>query len=485
MNRVLMLAYFFPPSKAAGTFRTLRFVRDLTDCGWEPSVLTVDPRTYLTSELDPQLLNKVPPGTPVHRTAAPPLHRWYKRAIESGKKLRRASPAAGERPTSTAQSADGEQKKSDFVTSRPAPSASPSMRSPLDLAYMLCRTPDIDAGWYVPALARGLTIVARERPQVLYATGGPWTTFLVARDLARLTRLPLVLDYRDPWTLNPSVVRTGNLFERVAMRMERTVVRRARWIVANTDVLRTTLMQAHGEELGDKTVIIHNSFDAEDYAGPEPDRESVFTMSYVGAMYDAHSPEPFLQAVAALCSERGDLRGKFRVRLVGAGAPRIAALVRTLGIEDVVLVEEPVSHAEAVRRQRAAHALLLFLTVPSDRSTFVPSKLYEYIAANRPIVAVTRGGALEGLLRRRELTPWIYRPEDRLGIAQGILNLIERHERGCLPALPPSTVHSFSGEAAARALAGVLEAARSGGLPPVVNVPTSDRSEILEEVESR
>ena len=456
MKRVLMLAYFFPPSKAAGTFRTLRFVRDLPAHGWSPTVLTVQPQTYLPIELDPALLRKVPPTTRVHRTPAPPLHRWYKRALASGKTLTRGGKRAA---TASKPDAGG------AGAIPPAAGPARGIGSPLDLGYMLCRTPDIDAGWYGWALGCGLAVVARERPQVLYATGGPWTTFLVARDLARLTRLPLVLDYRDPWTSNPAVVRSGNVFERLALGMERTVVRRAGWIVANTDVLRDTLVETHGKTIGDKTVVIHNSYDAADYLTPEPPREDVFTLSYVGAMYDAHSPEPFLHAVATLCAERADLRGRFRVRLVGAGAARVASRVRELGVDDVVEVGEPVAHAEAVRLQRAAHALLLFLTVPSERSTFVPSKLYEYIAANRPILAVTGGGALERLLRGRQLTPWIYRPEDSLGIAHGLLNLLERHERGCLPALHPSVVQSFSGEAAAQALAGVLEAARVG-VPP-------------------
>jgi hypothetical protein len=175
------------------------------------------------------------------------------------------------------------------------------------------------------------------------------------------------------------------------------------------------------------------------------------------------------------------------VRLVGSGAARIAARVRGLDIGDVVHVQDPVPHAEALRLQRAAHVLLLFLTVPSERSTFVPSKLYEYVAANRPILAVTRGGALDGLLRRRQLTPWIYRPEDPAAIAQGILNLYERHERGCLPALPDSTVRSFSGESAARALAAVLEAAHVGGPPPVFDAaaPQAEQPEVPAEVETR
>jgi glycosyltransferase involved in cell wall biosynthesis len=467
MKRVLMLAYYFPPSKAAGTFRTLRFVRDLPACGWSPSVLTVRAGDYLQNELDPALVAKVPATTTVYRAAAPPFHRWYKRGVEAGKSLLRGNrhPAARPGDLSKGTVPAGSAPMSAAPPMKSA-EARPSFRSPLDLAYMFCRTPDIDAGWYVPALLRGLWAVARTRPHVLYATGGPWTTFVVARDLARCTRLPLVLDYRDPWTLNPAVVRSGNVFEKLALGFERTVVRRAGGIVANTDVLRETLVRAHGEPIGRKTVVIHNSYDAADFTSPPPPQEDVFTLSYVGAMYDAHSPEPFLHAVARLAGERPDVRARLRVRLVGAGAARVAQRARELEIADVVVVQEAVPHAEAVRLQRAAHALLLFLTVPSDHSTFVPSKLFEYIAANRPILAVTRGGALDRLLRGREITPWIFAPEDIIGIAHGILNLFERYERGTLPRLRDEVVRGFSGEQAARSLATVLDAAAAGEAPP-------------------
>jgi glycosyltransferase involved in cell wall biosynthesis len=448
MKRVLMLAYFFPPSKAAGTFRTLRFVRDLPACGWTPSVLTVRPEAYPPADLDPALLHKVPAATRVHRTPAPAYHRWYKRTQERLKGLR-PGPAPGPAAPPSAAAPGG------------APAAPPRL-SPLDVVYMLCRTPDIDAGWYGFALAHGLGVVLRERPQVLYASGGPWTTFRIARDLSLLSGVPLVLDYRDPWTSNPSVLRHGSWFEDLALRLERGVVRRARCIVANTDVLRETLMETHGDAVGDKTVVIHNSYDAADYADPAPPRSPLFTLAYVGALYDAHSPESFLRALAGLVARRPEVGRKLRVQLVGPGAARTAARVRALGLDAVVDVREPVPHAEAVRLQRAAHALLLFLTVPSDRSTFVPSKLFEYVAARRPIFAVTRGGALERLLRGRQLTPWIYRPEDADGMEQGLLNLLERHERGCLPQLSEPTVRGFSGEAAAQALSGVLEAASAG-----------------------
>jgi hypothetical protein len=452
VKRVLMLAYFFPPSKAAGTFRTLRFVRDLPHCGWTPSIVTVRERTYLAVEVDPALVAKVPAAVVVRRTPAPPFHRWYKRTIEFAKSCRRGRARTAGAPS-----------PSPGATATAGPAGAVAKRlSLLDWIYMLARTPDIDAGWYLFALVRGLWAVVRERPHVLYATGGPWTTFLVARDLARWTGLPLVLDYRDPWTHNPAVVRSGNVFEAWALRLERTVVARAQAIVANTDVLRETLVAGHGESVRDRIVVLHNSYDAADYAGPAPERDPCFTFTYVGALYDAHSPEPLLQGVAELVRTRPDLRRTFRVRLVGSGAGRVAARVQALGLADVVEVRDPVPHAEAVRLQRAAHALLLFLTVASEHSTFVPSKLYEYVAAERPILAVTRGGALDGLLRRRGLTRWIRRPEDAAGIAADMIEVLDLHARGALPTLPATTVESFSGRAAAARLAATLDAVVAG-----------------------
>src|SRR5262249_34329279 len=174
-----------------------------------------------------------------------------------------------------------------------------------------------------PALARGLRVVRREKPQVLYATGGPWTTFLVARDLSALTGVPLVVDYRDPWTSNPATPRTGSVFENLAHSLEASGARRARVLVANTDVLRDTLLESQGAELCDKIAVVPNSCDASDSASPAPAPEPVFTFAYVGAMYDAHSPEPLLAGLVRLFADAPHWRRRFQVRLVGNGAPRV------------------------------------------------------------------------------------------------------------------------------------------------------------------
>lgn len=457
-----MLGYFFPPSKAAGTFRTLRFVRDLPEYGWRPRVLTVQPRSYPAGDLDAKLLSKVPNEITVHRTAAPPLHRWFKHLLLSMRNL-----LVGRRqpPDATTQSTPGTVASSPpidlVVTAPPTRSGSRHGFSLTDWIYTLLRSPDIDAGWRWPATWRGLWLILRHRPALIYVTGGPWTSFLIARDLSRLTRVPLVIDFRDPWTHNPAARARGGFLEAMAKRQEASVVHQAARIVANTEVLKETLVRAHGPVVDSKCIVIHNSFDAGDYCAPAPPQPELLTLSYVGSLYDAHSPEPFLRALRELLVQHPDLRGRFQVRLVGSGAPRTSQMVLGLGLDDVVEVGAPVAHADAIKLQRSSHILLLFLTVASDASTFIPSKLFEYIAAQRPIFAITRGGALQRILQQRQLTPWVYSPEDLDGIAEGLRSVIDQYETGTLPQLSMEIVESFSGRAAARSLAAIFDSASS------------------------
>jgi hypothetical protein len=466
-----MLAYYFPPSKAAGTFRTLRFVRDLPEWGWRARVLTVRPEAYPAADLDINLLHKVPNRTPVVRTAAPPWHRWFKTALLTirDRLLGRSGPRQTDAPPAS--------PPADNVSSMAVASRRRRL-SPTEWIYTLLRTPDVDAGWRLPATLRGLWLILRHRPQVLYATGGPWTTFLVARDLSRWTRIPLVIDFRDPWAHNPATRDRGGFLEALGRRQEASVVRRARRIVANTDVLRDSLIEAHGPGIAEKITVIHNSFDAADYETPQPPREETLTLSYVGSLYDAHSPEPFLRALQRLLQEQPELRGSFRVRLVGSGAPRTNQMVLGLGLDDVVDVGAPVPHAQAVRIQRSSHVLLLFLTVASDHSTFIPSKLFEYVAARRAVFAVTRGGALQRILKSRNLSPWIFDPQDLQGMATGLLEVVQQFQRGSLPSFDDATVASFSGREAARSLAAVLDAACGPRAQAGATAGTSDHTEL-------
>lgn len=70
MVNVLFIAYQFPPRSGAGVHRSLNFVKHLRQYGYNPIVFTIDEKSIRseTSQIDPALMNQLPPDLIVVRT---------------------------------------------------------------------------------------------------------------------------------------------------------------------------------------------------------------------------------------------------------------------------------------------------------------------------------------------------------------------------------------------------------------------------------
>ncbi len=163
MRRVLFIAYLFPPIANSGTRRSLSFANHLPDHGWEPTVLTLadpPPKTC-----DAALLGEIRAQTQVERTPS-----WAHYA--SARLARLCAPVKRRRSVADAL---------DWRLDR------------------LFQVPDPVASWYPKAVARGLELHRQAPFDLVYASGWPWTAFLVARAIGLKTGRPYVLDYRDMW----------------------------------------------------------------------------------------------------------------------------------------------------------------------------------------------------------------------------------------------------------------------------------------------
>src|SRR5262249_393865 len=76
-----------------------------------------------------------------------------------------------------------------------------SIRELVQTAQAWCYYPDTDMGWIRPAVNATLKRCAQEQPDVIWATAGPVSSFIVGRRVACRTGLPYVLDFRDSWTI--------------------------------------------------------------------------------------------------------------------------------------------------------------------------------------------------------------------------------------------------------------------------------------------
>jgi glycosyltransferase involved in cell wall biosynthesis len=409
-RRVLMLAYYFPPLGGGGVQRTLKHVKYLPAVGWDPIVLTTRPAYAPT--LDPMLADEVPAGTPVIR--APelvPLH-LVKWAVAGA--LRRAR-----LPTTPAQ-------------------------------YI--GWPDEKAGWMPAAIWHAVGAVRRHRPDVLYSTSAPVSAHVVALTVSRITGIPWVADFRDPWTKNAPWDPASSALAGLSARLERQVVRSAASVVVADE--RIELLGVAPQ--GPRRNVIRNGVDPEDVPPPEPwSRSERFRISYVGALYGRRDAAPVFAALRALVDRGAIDAATLELRIVGdialGGDTNLEQLPRS--------ITGYVDHRAAVSEMAAADVLLLY--APADHR-WPAAKIYEYLATGRKVLCVAGPENFAfRLVRELDAGPCV-EPSDQPAIERAIEHLYECWKAGDLTVAPEvraETLRRFSRPALARELATVLDAA--------------------------
>lgn len=409
---VLVVAYDFPPHGAIGTMRTLRLVRHLDESGWRVTVLTGDPRAYLPwTPVEPALLERVPPDV---RTVRAGAVRWF----ASLERRFRPAPRAGvaNRGTGSALPApDGP---------RPPVGRRGTLRGVKRELDMLLSVPDRENGWIVPAVLAGLRAARRAgRPDLLYSSAPPWSGQLVALALARRWRCPWVADFRDPWARAPWRDDRSDRVRRANARLERLVVTRADVVVFATRGNHDEFAAHYGPEAARRFHVVPNGCDPSEFEGLEPAPEpGRFVLLHAGSLYGGRNPLPLCRALARLLAEGRLDPGTFRLRFLGPVNPAgidLPAECQALGLGGVVEFPGRVSRAESLRQMLSASALLL---LQPGHTVSIPGKLYEYLAAARPILAVAEEGEIADLVRASGMGRSVV-PADEEGLARALLDI--------------------------------------------------------------
>lgn len=434
MRRVLFVTYEFPPSLEMGAQTCAQLTRHLPLHGWEPTVLTVRERYHPS-------VDHSSPGTeagPVIRTRVMP------HPLAVYRRLKTALVAAG--PV------------------RPSPGA--LRRGVISLLDI----PDRYTGWILPAVVAGLREIRRRPVEHLCSSAPYWSNHVVGLLLSRLTGLPWTAHFRDPWTF-PGSAQAREVAtpwtKRIDALLERAVVRRARSVVTVTDPHTRFLRQQYPDAPGDRFVTIPNGFDGTEWEraereddGPEATRGHRFVITYAGTLYSGRTPRPLFRALQALVDGRRVDPARITVDLVGEcdiaeGRP-VSDLAAECGVGRLVTITGPVSRAEALRRFARSSLLLL---LAEDQPLQVPGKTYEYLRSGKPILALTRPGAVADLLGTTG-GAWIVDPSREAEIASAVLASYEAWTHGrTYPTADPGVVARFDRQGLAGRLAEVFDGA--------------------------
>ncbi len=374
MKKVLIISYYFPPSGGPGVQRVLKFVKYLPQFGWEPIVLTVDGGDFPAR--DESLLNEIPPATKVFRTKIFEPYRLYRKL--TGK------PAAA--PIDVENIPLGNGKRS--LTER--------------LAGFVRETffiPDARVGWYPYAVPVALDIVKHEKVDAVYSSSPPYSSAVIAREVHKKTGLPWIAGFRDPWIGFISSPDRWFFPKMIDKYLERSVYEEANLIECAWRGIVKDFQNKYPHVSPLKCLHLPNGFDSEDYPHWEEMPHEKFTVTYTGSMYGRRNPATLLRALEELVSEGKVDKQKIRLKFIGRFGAEVNAMLEETALKRAIEVVPYIAHRESIKELLKADCLLLIVDESKESAEIVPGKVFEYLGARRPILALAQEGAIAEILR--------------------------------------------------------------------------------------
>lgn len=428
MRRVLVVAYYFPPSGGPGVQRVLKTIRYLPPMGWEPVVLTVREGTFPAR--DESLLAEVPPSVHVERTRILEPYSLYRRLTGTRSAID-VSVLTDRQPTSWRQRLAQWIRATLFI-------------------------PDARIGWLLDAVPAGKRLIERFGIEAIYTSSPPYTCALIGRALQRWSRLPWVMELRDPWTDFLTTPKRWFLPRLLDRHLERSCLERADRIVAAWDGIVTDVRGKYPHIPAEKFAVIPNGFDSADYPPCEPTRNDALTIVYTGSLYGLRNPGVLVAALEQLVATGAIARERIRLRLVGRVGDDVARDLQASSLGDRIEIVPYVPHHESIRAVLASDVALLVVDRSSDSTAIVPGKVFEYLGAGKPVLALApHGSAIEALLTETGAGAVCATTDE---CARTVADWYRRWERGEPLVRPiPDAIARYERRNAARQLAAILD----------------------------
>jgi hypothetical protein len=383
MRRFLYISPYFPPQTRVGALRPLKFARHLPRHGWAPVVLA-DLRP--DDDMDRGLEALVPETTVVVRDYGPRARATERRYL-AGELPPPELDGAGKPRVEGAKSRLGgslwgriESRLPDVLT--PSPEFIPLGRHSVDMPHALkaCRR-----------------ILARGGLEAIIVNADPYAALLVGARAARQSRLPLVLDLRDPWSVCDLRRPMRRLPQRALNdRLERRAVRAASKVILNTQTALDAYREHYGDIPADRFAVIRNHGDAELVAAGEFTTPEVFTMLFLGRFRRFVEGTQLLLSLAEL-KRRGHDGSSVRLMYTGRGWKDTEQRAAELGVRDM-LVDHPFVPYRRIGGFMETADLLVSLSHQTVQR--IPAKIYDYAASERPILAITDNPEIGRLAER-------------------------------------------------------------------------------------
>ena len=399
MQKVLVIAYYWPPAGGPGVQRWLKFVKYLPDFDIQPIVYVPENPSYPL--VDEDLINEVPEGI---RVLKQPIKEPYGWASLLSK------------------------KKTKTISSGIIPDKQPTL---VEKVLLWVRgnffIPDARKFWVKPSIHFLAKVIADEGIKTIITTGPPHSLHLIGLGLKKRYDIHWIADFRDPWTSigYHKKLRLTSFARRKHQNLEKEVL-----VSADKIVVTSHTTKQEFEAITPKPLkVITNGYD--DDLQPVS-LDSKFTISHIGSLLTGRNPKGLWQAIKELIAENEAFQNALSIQLAGVVGDEVLHSIQNFGLDSHTKTLGYLSHEKVLELQQKSQVLLVLEIDSEETKGIIPGKLFEYLNAKRPILAIGPKDWEAGEMVEHSQAGAFYHQEDTVGIKTVLLDWFNRYEKGNL-----------------------------------------------------
>lgn len=404
MKRVLIITYYWVPSGGSGVQRWVKFAKYLREFGWEPVIYTPQNPEY--PAIDESLSNDLPKDLEVIKTPIWEPYNIYRNL--TGKK---------DQPINAGFISEG--KKQGWKD---------KLSIWLRGNFLI---PDPRRFWIKPSVTYLKNYLTSNPVDAIITTGPPHSMHFIGLGLKKhFPRTPWVADFRDPWTniYYHSDLRLTKLADAVHHRLERKIVQSADTVLVVSPRTRDEFNKLKPKHIE----LITNGYDNEDSKQLKTSLDQKFSIAHIGLFIESQNPQKLWKTLRAICDETPNFAADLHINLIGKIDYSIIEHIKKAGLEANTSISSYMPHSDVIKIQHASQLLLLLLVNKPNTESVIPGKLFEYLNARRPILAIGHTNGDSATLINNTNAGTVISFDDENGLKNYILNSYLLYKQGNL-----------------------------------------------------